>query len=392
MYNDFKSYLFNLFSTIITVIIDLYLCMFLKSIQFKCFQAALGTLMFCVTLSVFSANKEDQIKTTFSTVDGHQPALIVQNTEVKSTPNSSVALDFSNQIAESWGERDQPKNMVVQCINGDVITGVEYSNVTLETVGNSFFSEAVIYFTDSEMNGGLNFLIGSGNENSGTAVFNSNGIVDITDSGNSDVISLIDKKFLIQFYENVDDIRDAVDARFTSGILKIWGINLTPAENCPFISTTNSGGSNLGVSYSLSTIDPLHVGDTVVFDIVVNNSGIDAATAVIIENTLSPNLDFSQFNCDDGTLISSPDSIASVNVNDIAASGTLNCTLEAAIISAGSIESSVNVTTTFDFDLTNNSIIIVLAGASISVPINNTITLILIVFGLLFFTRKFNKN
>lgn len=367
--------------------------MFFKSLQFKYLQATFSTLLLCATLPVFAINETSQIRTIFSPIAGYQPVLPVQNTVGKSSPNSSVTLDFSKQTAESWGEKDQPNNMIVQCINGDVITGVEYTDVTIQTDGNSFFSEAVIYFSDSgTLNNGLNFIIGSGNEASGTASFNSSGIVDITDSGFLDVSSLRDKKFFIQFYEKIDDIKDAIDARFTNGILKIWGVNLTATENCPFISTINSGGSNLAASYNLATTDPLHVGDTVVFDIVVSNSGIDAATAVSIENTVSPQLEFSQFSCDDGTSVSSPDSIASVNVKDIAASGTLNCTLEAIVDSVGNIENSVNITTAFDFDLSNNSAIVALGGASIAVPINNTITLILMVLGLLFFTRKYKNT
>ncbi len=372
--------------------------MFLKTVQIKYSQALLASILLSAATLVIADN---QTQSVFSTIENTQASTSPQNQTTNSAPNSSVSLDFSKNTAESWDEKDQPANMIVQCINGDTITGVEYTNVTIETVGSSFFSEAVIYFSDSDDNGqGLKLQIGSGNESSGVAVFNSNGIADITDSGNLDVVSLADNKFIIQFFENIDDEQGAVDARYTNGILKIWGVNLTAVEGCPFNSSTQGQqGSDLSVEYNLSTtgksIDaPSKIGtlgDTLVFDIIVtNNSPIDAV-GVVIENTLSANLDFVQFSCDDGTNVNSPASIASVNVNNITGMGTLNCTLSATISAAGTINSSVTVTAINDPGGINNTAAIALAGAHVIVPINNFFTLLLMFIGLLLLARKYNK-
>jgi len=347
------------------------------------------------------AKSENQIKTLFSTVSGILPTTDSQNTAIKNVPNSFVALDFSKSTAESWDEKDQPNNMITQCLNGDSITGVEYTNVTIETVGNSFFSEAVIYFSDSNDNGsGLKLQIGSGNESSGVAIFNSDGIVDITDSGNLDVTSLSDKKFVIQFFENIDDEQGAIDARFTNGILKIWGVNLTAVEGCPFIfSTQGEQDSELSVTYTLlssakklsNKIKAESIGDTLIFNIIVTNSSPIEAVGVVIENTLSANLDFVELNCDDGTNVMEPASIATVNVNNIAGMGTLNCTLSANINATGTINSNVVVSAANDPGGVNNSASIVLPSAHVIVPINNVFTLILMFIGLLLLARKYNK-
>ncbi|MCF6318137.1 MAG: DUF11 domain-containing protein [Proteobacteria bacterium] len=378
----------------------------MKAVQFKYFSVVLAAMLFGATASVFADN---QTQSVFSTIDNSQSSTSSQSQILNSTPNSSIALDFSIKTAESWDERDQPSNMIVQCINGDAITGVEYTNVTIETVGSSFFSEAVIYFSDSNVaNNGLNFIIGNGNENSGVAVFNSNGVVDITDSGNLDVVSLTDKKFVIQFYERIDDDLGSIDARFTNGVLKIWGVNLTTAEGCPFV--VSLGGqvqdADLSVTYSLSsglsdnsssatksitTTKSNQVGDTISFDIVVTNESPPAAIDVVIENMLSVNLEFVEFSCDDGTSVSSPDSIASVSVNDIVGLGLLNCTMSANIISAGSINSSVTVSASNDLNVANNSAAIVVAGGHAIVSINNTLALLLMILGLMFFARKYHK-
>ncbi len=396
----FKNYLFDQLFIIIKVIIDLYFCMLLKTVQFKYFQVVLAAMLLCATVSVFADNQPQSV---FSTIENSQPSSNPQNQILNSTPNSSVALDFSIKTAESWDERDQPSNMIVQCINGDAITGVEYTNVTIETVGSSFFSEAVIYFSDSNVaNNGLNFIIGNGNESTGVEVFNSNGVVDITDSGNLDVISLADKKFVIQFYERIDDELASIDARFTNGVLKIWGANLTVVEDCPFVFSPGGEvqGVDLSVTYSLSnptksgtgtTTKSNQIGDTVSFDIVVTNESPPAAIDVLIENMLSANLEFVELSCDDGTSIASPDSIAAVNVNDIAGLGLLNCTMTANIITVGSINSSVTVSASNDLNVANNSAAIVTAGGHVIVPINNTFALLLMILGLMFLARKYNK-
>jgi uncharacterized repeat protein (TIGR01451 family) len=227
-------------------------------------------------------------------------------------------------------------------------------------------------------------------------VFNSNGIVDITDSGNLDVISLSDKKFLMQFYEKVDDVQDAIDARFTNGLLKIWGVNLTASDTCPFKSaTTGLQNADLSVTYSLtpaakSVAEKAAIGDMLSFDIVVTNNVGLTAIGVAIQNTISPKLDYNQFSCDDGTSVSSPASIANVSVMDIPGFGTLNCTLTATVNATGAITNSVSVTATNDPGGVNNSASITLASSAI-VPINNKFALLLLIFGLLVFARKHNK-
>lgn len=365
--------------------------MFSKTVNFKYLQAMLTAFLLCSTLSVFASKYDTHVEELYSTVRKSTAVITNPSNTIKSTPNSFVVLDFSKKIAESWDNKNKPSNMVAHCINGDLITGFEYFNIKIETVGRSFFSEAEIVFSDSSA-GENNIIlsIGSINETFGTAVFNSNGISDITDLGHSDVASLADKKFIMQFYETIDDRNDEIDARYTDGLLKIWGINLTGEENCPFISSTQGiANADLSVEYNLTAAKSL-IGDSISFDIIVTNSGVGEATTVVLENTLSPNLQFVQLTCDDGTSVSSPDPISSVNVINIPAAGILNCALSATISSSGSIQSTVNVTASNDLDVTNNSAAIVFAGANV-IPINNSLALLLLIFGLLLFAKKFTR-
>jgi|GEM_PF-1388965 len=367
--------------------------MFFKSAKHQFYKVASTTLLISTVFTVFAGKYDSQPQTIFSPIQGTVATVNSTQADGKSTPNSFVTLDFSVKTAESWDLKDSANNMISHCIDGDVITGVEFTDVTIQTEGNSFFSEAVIYFSDTN-DQGLKLQIGSGNETSGTAVFNSNGMFDITDSGNVDVVSLSDKKFMIQFLENIDDNENQIDARYTNGVLKVWGVDLTATDDCPFTSSTNSGGVDLVISYTTASTGPISIGDTIIFNIVVTNGvpNFDVATGVVIQNIVSPHLEYSEFSCDDGTLVSSPDSIASVNVNNIPLSGVLSCTLETTVISAGRIESSVTVSSaTFDIDNANNSAPIVLAGASVIVPFNSTLTLVFLVIGMFFFARRFNK-
>ncbi|HHL32230.1 MAG TPA: hypothetical protein ENJ41_06550, partial [Oceanospirillales bacterium] len=349
------------------------LVMTIHSITCKINRLALTAVLLCAA-SFASAGKHDgQIREAISAIGDRSAA--TEGAGTNSTPNSFVALDFSIHNAESWDAKDQPKNIVTNCINGDVITGFEYNNVTIQTAANSYFSEAVIYFSDSNVgDDGIRLTIGFGNETSGTAVFNSDGILDISDSGNEDVLSLADKKFFMQFYEKIDDSPNVVDARFTNGVLKVWGQNLIANSGCPFIEGSTPPppvSADLSVDLSLNDDDGVYLlGDTLEYALTVSNNGDATATNVSIENNLSYEARFVAMSCDDGTSIEAVEQYSSVNVQNIAANSTLSCTIEAVISAFGGISNSVTVSAANDDDSSNNAVVLEINGAVRAIPAN----------------------
>ncbi len=302
---------------------------------------------------------------------------------IQSTPNSSVKLDFSVNPAESWDAKNKPKNLITNCIDGSSITGFEYSNIKLQTFAGSYLKEAIIGFSNTSPNDeDIQLVIGAGRNEAGTAIFSSNGIIDITDIGLDDVVSLSDNKFLIQFYEEVDDVRDAVDAKYSEGTLTVWGVDLVATDSCQFIS--GKGGTDISVSYELaqSKIEKAQTGDNLNLSITVRNHTGFVATGVMLKNTLSNKLDFVGMTCDDGTSVNNVADIAQVNVQNIGSYASLNCDLNVNVIADGDITNSVTVSADNDTTTANNSATLVIAGtqAPIAVPILNFKTLIVLVF------------
>ncbi len=329
------------------------------------------------------AEKNLSVVPMVSTLDNNQTII----NDIRSTPNSFVALDFSLQNAESWDSRDRPVNQVFNCMNGDSITGFEFSNVTIETFAGSFFSEAVIYFSDSDRgDDGIRFIIGANNPNSGTNTFSSDGIIDITDLGIDDVVSRNDDQFFMQFYEETDDISGVVDARYTQGILKVWGIDLIPVEGCPFIEM-EAQEPDLSVTYSVSDdSDEPTVGNVIDFDIAITNQGTGIADNIMIQHQLSPKLRFKDFSCDDGSQFG--DDNALMSVDNIEPNSTLQCTLSALILTFGEITNDITVQANNDSDVNNNDASITINGAPVVIPVNNWLALLLLLSAMALITWR----
>jgi len=352
------------------------------------FRFLITALLLVVSASVYAKNVGDSITKVVSVIPSEVDTSAAKNAN-KSSPNSSVILDFSITDGESWDSKDSPNNIIANCINGSAITGFEYTNVTISTVGGSFFSEAVIYFSNSNNgNDGLRLTAGAGDESSGTKSFSSNGILDLTDNGLDDIIPLNDGIFLIQLYENIDDIANAIDARYTNGTISVWGTDLVPSENCPFIMKEGPSSTDLSIQYSSNQQDYQNLNDNIEFNIIVNNNGDSMATNVRLANTLSEKLSFNQLICNDGTSTTNINSLASLSVQNIQGNSSLSCSVQASIIAYGFIENSVSVSSDNDSNSNNNDAIVVVNGAFRVVPVNNYIALIILIFGLVIIARK----
>ncbi|MFK8010706.1 MAG: hypothetical protein AB8B80_01610 [Marinicellaceae bacterium] len=359
------------------------------------FDDNLKTLKFIAVLimgtasSIVLAEKQkNPIKSILSQETSNQTSFHSKNSN-KSAPNSSVVLDFSIANGESWDEKDSSNNVVANCVNGSSITGFEYEDVTLATESGSFFSEAVIYFSDSN-NGdnGLRLTTGAGDQTSGTKTFNSNGILDLTDNGLDDIVSLDDSAFFIQFYENVDDAENAIDARYTSGKVTVWGIDLIPANDCPYLMSTGNPASELSVSYTTDQKNNYGLNDNIEFSIVLNNSGPGMASNVTLDNILSDKLQFNQLSCNDGTTVNDRSALSNMAVNDLASNSSLICLIDALIVAYGPIENSVIVAADNDVNSNNNTASVTVSGAFRVIPINNIYALFILFLAFIFVARK----
>jgi len=195
----------------------------------------LTTALLVGAISMASAGKFDQQTTLL------QSDQTPNGNSGFSTPNSSVLLNFNTTQGESWDGQDDTDNVFTTCVSGTAITGLEWNNVTIETVGASWLSEPVLQFTDSSGSASagtiLNLTVGVGDDAPGVATYSSGGIIDLTDNNIADITSLVDGNFMIQLFESFDDNADGIDALFTSGTLRVHGTDLQaiPAgPNCLF--------------------------------------------------------------------------------------------------------------------------------------------------------------
>lgn len=343
--------------------------------------------LLAITASVFANKIDNQISNVLSTIPSNVTNANAHNVN-KSSPNSSVVLDFSIAVGESWDAKDSANNVITNCVNGSSITGFSYSDVTINTVAGSFFSEAVIYFSDSNGNNGLRLTTGAGDDTSGTKSFSSNGVLDLTDNGLEDIVSLSDDSFLIQLYENIDDAENAIDARYTDGTVTVLGVDLVPSNDCPFLMGKGESNSDLSVTYTVDQVGDYSLYDALEFNVLINNNGVDTATNVSLNNSLSEKLAFNQMTCNDGTSTTDLNDILSLNVQDITNSSSLVCTIDTTIIAYGTIQSSITVNADNDSNISNNSATVMARGAFRIVPVNNTIALLMLALAFVFFVRK----
>ena len=313
----------------------------------------------------------------------------------KSTPNSSVTLDFSVKAAESWDKKDSPNNIISTCIQGDVITGVEFINVKLETFNESYFSESVIYFSNSVQNDdGLRLAIGSRNDASGVSLFNSNGILDISDSGNDDIIATNSRQFFIQFYELIDDVVGEIDSKYSDGVLKVYGVNLSIGDTCEFVETLTL--TDVSVNYqATSPLQQVSITSQVDFNFLVKNEGNALAKNLVVNGFLSTNMEYTEMSC--GSTSATDNSPLMVNIPQLAMNESFECKLSAIVTAAGALQASLSVTLDNENNLDNNAVSYSRFGASFIVPtfgISSLVVLFLLLWlmGLFIIRIKLNKQ
>lgn len=142
-----------------------------------------------------------------------------------------TVLQYTVSGDESWDEYGDADNQVLLL---DVaaalglpagtpvsVTGAGW-DVTIETVGASWLSEAALYFDDAVApdGSGLFLNVGYGDDEAGTGAYTSGGLVDLTDNSISDIV-LPDGILRLEWFDDYDDNVDAVDAYWTGGTIDI---------------------------------------------------------------------------------------------------------------------------------------------------------------------------
>lgn len=146
----------------------------------------------------------------------------------ESTPDSFLNVDVGG--ATFYDASLSPANTILTYALGDgsSMTGIGW-DVTLETIGASWASEAVMYFDGADQDGsGLFLTVGVGDTAPtppGGTFYSSGGIIDLTDNAIPDIPILADELLYIELFESFVDNGGTGDSMFLAGsTLDIAGI------------------------------------------------------------------------------------------------------------------------------------------------------------------------
>ena len=152
--------------------------------------------------------------------------------QLREDGNAVLTVNLVN--TESWDLQFDPSN-VTAAIDINALAGLPAGSlvivhgiawdVTINTVGGSWLSEA--YVSQVDLNGnGIYLHPGAGDNFAGTAAYNSGGWIDYTDNGLPETM-LTDGVLYMEYFESFDDVADAIDA-YWNGTLQ-YDITVVPA-------------------------------------------------------------------------------------------------------------------------------------------------------------------
>jgi len=125
-------------------------------------------------------------------------------------------VDFTYDVAvvgvESWDAAGSEHNTIisVDLSEGALITALGW-DLTIETVGESWRSEARFRLLDEDHNPLVSVTPGANDDSPGTSSYSSRGLIDLMDGG-LEHITLPTDTLLIEFFESYDDAPGVVDA------------------------------------------------------------------------------------------------------------------------------------------------------------------------------------
>jgi hypothetical protein len=135
-----------------------------------------------------------------------------------------IVVNYDISGAESWDDYGAATNEIhvvdvaslIGLPSGTAVTmnGIGW-DVTIETVGYSWLSEATMYFDDNIAPDGTGLFLtpGVADNFAGTGTYSSGGIIDLSDAG-IDNVALPDGLLRLEFYESYDDVTGQVDANY----------------------------------------------------------------------------------------------------------------------------------------------------------------------------------
>lgn len=144
--------------------------------------------------------------------------------------NTIVTIEFTSDVA-TWDLVGDSSNVVWALDMGGPATmhGIGW-DMTVQTVGGSWLSEARMYFDDNIAPdlSGLFLTPGIADGFSGTGSYSSAGILDLSDNGIPDIV--LPNGFLrLEFHESFDDVADAIDGYFLAGSTLTLDMTIVPA-------------------------------------------------------------------------------------------------------------------------------------------------------------------
>jgi hypothetical protein len=143
---------------------------------------------------------------------------------ITASAQEGFVIDYDISGAESWDSYGAATNEVhvvdvaslIGLPSGTAVTmnGIGW-DVTIETVGYSWLSEATMYFDDNIAPDGTGLFLtpGAGDNLAGTGTYSSGGIIDLSDAG-IDNVALPDGLLRLEFYDSYDDVAGEVDANY----------------------------------------------------------------------------------------------------------------------------------------------------------------------------------
>ena len=127
---------------------------------------------------------------------------------------SAATIDIDISGAESWDGFGSANNLVrmIDLGMGSAVTidalGWDF---TIETIGASWLSEAVIGFSDTANSNGIDVTAGVGDDFAGVNSYSSGGLLVLNDFDLPN-IELADGILVLTFFEDFDDVENAIDA------------------------------------------------------------------------------------------------------------------------------------------------------------------------------------
>ncbi len=143
---------------------------------------------------------------------------------ITASAQEGIVIDYDISGAESWDDYGAATNEIhvvdvaslIGLPSGTAVTmnGIGW-DVTIETVGGSWLSEATMYFDDNIAPNGVGLFLtpGVADNYPGTGTYTSGGIIDLSDAG-IDNIALPDGLLRLEFYESYDDAAGQIDANY----------------------------------------------------------------------------------------------------------------------------------------------------------------------------------